>query len=164
MLAWGPVVRFATNLGVEKRVKKLLMVLILLGACRSRPAGEPLTGAPAPRRAVEQFLAAVKAQDLQAMSVIWGTSKGAARDQLERTELEKREIIMQGCFEHDKFRIVDETPGEGGRRVFRVEITKGTITRLPRFYTVLGPSERWYMEDAEITAVRDICRHKPDGA
>jgi len=50
---------------------------------------------------VDQFLAAVKAQDLQAMSVVWGTSKGPARDQLERSELEKREIIMQGCYDHD---------------------------------------------------------------
>jgi hypothetical protein len=96
------------------------------------------------------------------MSVIWGTDKGPARDQVERTELEKREIIMAGCFDHDKFRIVDESPGEGGRRVFRVEITKGTITRIPRFYAVKGPSERWYVEDAEIAAVRDICRTKPD--
>lgn len=143
-------------------MKKLLVILLVLGACRSRPAGDPLTGAPAPRLAVEQFLAAIKAQDLQAMSVIWGTDKGPARDQVERTELEKREIIMAGCFDHDKFRIVDESPGEGGRRVFRVEITKGTITRIPRFYAVKGPSERWYVEDAEIAAVRDICRTKPD--
>jgi len=143
-------------------VKKLLVILLVLGACRSRPAGDPLTGAPAPRLAVEQFLAAIKAQDLQAMSVIWGTDKGPARDQVERTELEKREIIMAGCFDHDKFRIVDESSGEGGRRVFRVEITKGTITRIPRFYAVKGPSERWYVEDAEIAAVRDICRTKPD--
>jgi hypothetical protein len=143
-------------------VKKLLVILLVLGACRSRPAGDPLTGAPAPRLAVEQFLAAIKAQDLQAMSVIWGTDKGPARDQVERTELEKREIIMAGCFDHDKFRIVDESPGEGGRRVFRVEITKGTITRVPRFYAVQGPSDRWYVEDAEIAAVRDICRTKPD--
>ena len=143
-------------------MKKLLVILLVLGACRSRPAGDPLTGAPAPRLAVEQFLAAIKAQDLQAMSVIWGTDKGPARDQVERTELEKREIIMAGCFDHDKFRIVDESSGEGGRRVFRVEITKGTITRIPRFYAVKGPSERWYVEDAEIAAVRDICRTKPD--
>jgi len=143
-------------------VKKLLVILLVLGACRSRPAGDPLTGAPAPRLAVEQFLAAIKAQDLQAMSVIWGTDKGPARDQVERTELEKREIIMAGCFDHDKFRIVDESSGEGGRRVFRVEITKGTITRIPRFYAVKGPSERWYVEDAEIAAVRDICRTKPE--
>ena len=143
-------------------MKKLLVILLVLGACRSRPAGDPLTGAPAPRLAVEQFLAAIKAQDLQAMSVIWGTDKGPARDQVERTELEKREIIMAGCFDHDKFRIVDESSGEGGRRVFRVEITKGTITRIPRFYAVKGPSERWYVEDAEIAAVRDICRTKPE--
>ena len=150
---------------MERRVKRTLVIALALAACRgSAPTttGGALAGAPAPRVAVEQFMAAVKAQDLQAMSVAWGTSKGPARDQLERTELEKREIILQGCFEHDKFRILDETPGEGGRRIFRVEITKGRLTRAPKFTTVKGPSDRWYVEEAEITAVRDICRNKPD--
>jgi hypothetical protein len=139
-------------------VKKWIVIALALGACRTPPPGAMLTGAPAPRVAVEQFLAAVRAQDLQAMSTVWGTAKGPARDQLERTELEKREIIMQGCFDHDKFRILDEMTGEGGSKIFRVELTKGAITRMPRFTTVKGPSSRWYVEDAEMTAVRDICR------
>ncbi len=139
----------------------LPMLLLFAAACRggggSPPPGATLTGAVAPRRAVEDFLSAVRAQDLQAMSVVWGTDKGPARDQLERTELEKREIIMQNCFTHDSYRILDEAPAEGGQRVLRVELTKGRITRTPRFYTVKGPSDRWYVQDAEITAVRDIC-------
>jgi hypothetical protein len=100
----------------------------------------------------------VNQQDIQAMSVVWGTEKGPARDQLPRQELERREIIMQQCFAHDRYRVIDELPGEGGSRMLRVEITRGTVMRTPQFVTVKGPSERWYVSDADIAAMRDLCR------
>ena len=43
-----------------------------------------LTGAPTARAAVEDFLNAVKAQDIQAMSVIFGTKNGPSRDNFGR--------------------------------------------------------------------------------
>jgi len=137
---------------------KLILPLVLLACGRNPRPGEALTGAPAPRLAVEQFLAAVKAQDLQAMSVVWGTSKGPARDQLDRTELEKREIIMQGCYDHDRFRILEETPAPDGERFVKVEIVRSGKTATPTFAMVKGPSDRWYVRDAGITAMRDFCR------
>jgi hypothetical protein len=141
-------------------VKRWLVVLVLFAACRhaATPVGQPLPGAVAPRVAVEQFLSAVRAQDLQAMAVIWGNAKGPARDQFDRTELEKREIIMQSCLDHEKFRILNEAPGEGGQRVFRVELTKGTVTATPLLTTVKGPSERWYVTNAELAAAQPLCR------
>jgi hypothetical protein len=117
-----------------------------------------MTGAVAPRKAVEEFLGAVKAQDLQAMSVVWGTEQGPARDHLDRTELEKREIIMQTCFNHDRFTILEEGPGVAGRRVLRVQIARGTKTKTPSFTTVKGPSDRWYVLDGDILAVQEFCR------
>jgi hypothetical protein len=140
-----------------KREVALLAVVALVG-CRAPAPGGVQTGADRPRRAVELFLAAVNAQDIQQMSVVWGTEKGPARDQLSRTELERREIIMQQCFAHDRYRVVDELPGEAGSRMLRVEITRGQVTRTPQFVTVKGPSERWYVQDADIAAVRDLCR------
>ena len=92
------------------------------------------------------------------MSTVWGTAQGPARDQMERSELEKREIIMQGCYEHDKFRLLDDVPAGDGKRFIRVELTKGSITARPRFTLVKGPSDRWYVEDADIQAVQRICR------
>lgn len=137
----------------------VLVALVLAAACGRKPApGTSLTGAAAPRLAVEQFLAAVKAQDLQAMSVVWGTDKGPARDQLERSELEKREIIMQGCYDHDSFRILEEGPAPNGERSVRVELTRARRTATPTFLMVKGPSDRWYVRDAGINAMRDFCR------
>jgi hypothetical protein len=143
-------------------VRKVILLVAVVSAgvaCRRgvAPTGA-MTGAPAPRLAVEQFLSAVKAQDLQAMSVVWGTEKGPARDQMERTELEKREIVMQGCYAHDRFRILDESPSTEGRRLVRVQITRGNRTKTPNFTTVKGPSDRWYVLDADFNAMREFCR------
>jgi hypothetical protein len=137
----------------------VMVALVLMAACGRKPApGTSLTGAAAPRLAVQQFLTAVKAQDLQAMSVVWGTDKGPARDQLERTELEKREIIMQGCYDHDSYKVLDEGPAPDGERAVRVEISRSGRTATPTFLIVKGPSDRWYVRDAGISAMREFCR------
>ncbi|HEX2721306.1 MAG TPA: hypothetical protein VHM24_00200, partial [Gemmatimonadaceae bacterium] len=95
-------------------------------------SGDQLTGAPTARLAVEQFLNAVRAQDIQAMSIIFGTGRGPSRDNMNREELEKRLVILQCYFNHDKFRILGESPGDGGHRVIATELTRGTNTRSPR--------------------------------
>jgi hypothetical protein len=153
-------------------VKKLLLALLMLSACtrattttttgagspRTTTTGPQLVGAPTSRMAVEQFLAAVRAQDLQAMSVVFGTSHGPSRDNMDREELDKRLIILQCYFDHDKFRMLGENAGEGGHRVFTVELTRGRLTRSPRFYTIEGPGRRWFVDNMEIAAVREFCR------
>jgi hypothetical protein len=150
-------------------VKRTILLLSLaVAACRSgsgspssspSPAASPnLPGAAAPRQAVERFLGAAKSGDLQELGIAWGTSKGPARDQFERTELDKRLTVMQGCYDAEKHRIIDEQPGDNGKRVFRVELTKGVVTKTPRFTTVKGPSDRWYVEDADFQAVTALCR------
>lgn len=122
------------------------------------PSGTQLTGAPTARSAVEQFLTAVRSQDIQAMSVLFGTNRGPSRDNMDREELEKRLIILQCYFTHDKFRIVGESLGEGGHRVIATELSRGTVTRNPRFYVIAGPGGRFYVDNMEIVAVRDFCR------
>jgi len=169
---------------VEYRVKKSLLALCLIAACTratgtttttNSPIGkEPakttpqpvltpradngMTGAATARGAVTEFLDAVKAQDIQAMSVIFGTRSGPSRDNMDRSQLEKRLIILQCFFSNDKFRILDETLGESGHRVITVELTKGGNVRTPRFYAIAGPSNRFYVDNMEIAAVRDFCR------
>jgi len=159
-------------------VKKSLVLLFVLAACGPKvstttttaPVGSTtapvpvpapasnLTGGATPRSAVEQFLNAVRAQDLQAMSVIFGTKNGPSRDNMNREELEKRLVVLQCYFNHDKFRILGESPGEGGHRVLEVELTRQGNIRTPAFYAVPGPENRWYIDNMEIAAVRDFCR------
>ena len=150
-------------------MKKLLLVMLALSACSRatttntgagapRTTGPQMVGSSTPRMAVEQFLTAVRAQDLQAMSVVFGTNRGPARDNMDREELDKRLIILQCYFNHDKSRMLGETPGEGGHRVFTVELTRGRFTKSPRFYTIQGPGDRWFVDNMEIAAVREFCR------
>jgi hypothetical protein len=135
--------------------------LFLLAACSSatRNAGNSgeLTGAPAPQVAVQQFLSAVHAKDLQAMSTVFGTKNGPARETMDRTELEKREIILACYFAHDSARIISETAGLQDHRDVHVELKRGNLTRQTTFFTIKGPAGRWYVDNMDIASVRDFC-------
>jgi hypothetical protein len=140
-------------------VRKILALLLFAAACSPAVrtgSGSQLTGSAAPRVALEQFLNAVKAQDIQSMGSIFGTSSGPARDQIDRAELEKRMLIMQCYFNHDKFRITGES-SQGAKRIFQFELTRSTRTRNSSATVVEGPSQRWYIEAMDIAAVRDFC-------
>jgi len=142
-------------------VRKWFLLACAAAACSRAPGpGVSLPGAVAPRQAAIQFLNAVEAQDLQAMSMVWGNEKGPGRDQFERGELDKRLIIMQGCYEHDRYEILDETTGTGGTSLIRVSLARGT--RPPKITTFVahrGPSSRYYVDvrDADFNAMRDFC-------
>jgi hypothetical protein len=148
-------------------MKKLLLAVLVMGtaACASAPPSrsgvEVAPGAKSSVAAVERFFAAVHAQDLQAMSQVWGTSRGAARDNMDRAELEKREVILQCYFNYDSFRVLGESPTSEVRRMVRVELERGGKTRDPVIYTVLGPNGRWFVENLDIAAVKDFCAMAP---
>ena len=142
---------------------RLIAGLLFLAACSSAtqrtpplPSGE-LTGAAAPQLAVEQFLRAVRAKDLQAMGTVFGTTRGPARETMERTELEKREVILACYFNHDSYRLLGERAGKAGHRDVTVQLKRGTLDRVTTFYVVQGPGGRWYVDNMDIAAVRDFC-------
>jgi hypothetical protein len=111
------------------------------------------------RGAVEAFMGAVKAQDLQAMSGLWGNEKGLARDQYKRDDLEKRLVIMQCLLQHDAFRFVEAGPRlqTGGRQEHLVELRKGKLTAQTTVTTVPGANGRQLVEDIDVTKLRDFC-------
>jgi hypothetical protein len=135
-------------------------MLLVLCACPSPKPGMQQAGAKSPKAAVESFLSAVRAQDLQAMAAVWGTEKGPARDAMAPDRLEKSELIMMCYFAHDKFRIAREVTREG-KQVLTVDLSKGPLTRTTSFYAVKGPSSRWFVENADIAPVQDFCRQAP---
>jgi hypothetical protein len=139
-------------------VRTLLVLLLLsLGACRPAARGGPPPGAPDSRAALDGFLNGVRAQDLQVISNFWGNNQGPARDRIERKELERRELIMACHLAHERVRVLDETPREGGRRAYMVELVYGTVTRSTEILTVQGPSQRWYVENADIRQTQALC-------
>ena len=149
-------------------MKKLLLAFVVVGlaACHTAPPSTASTldntpGAKTSLAAVNRFFAAVHAQDLQAMSQVWGTSKGPARDNMDRNELDKREVILQCYFNYDTFRVTGESPTSETRRMVRVELQRDGKTRTPVVYTVMGPGGRWYVENLDIAAVKDFCATAP---
>jgi hypothetical protein len=142
-------------------VRKCLALLVVLAACSKNPSpGAALPGAVAPRQAVVAFLAAVKAQDLQAMSTVWGDEKGPARERFDRTELEKRLLIMQGCYDHERYQILDETPRASGVRIIRVSLVRGNRTKTTGFEVWKGPSSRYFVNvsNAEFSSMqKEFC-------
>ena len=138
----------------------LIACVALLTACASAPRQAPsgqVSGAATPRLAVEQFLKGAKETDIQAMSAVFGTKAGPARETMDRAELEKRQVILACFFTHDTYRILGESAGVGGHRELRVEIKKGNVTRQPTFYVIQGPGQRWYVDNMDIASVRDFC-------
>ena len=143
-------------------MRKLLMGLLLVAACRSHTTSEPATAATiGPRPALDAFLASVRSQDLQAMSSAWGDKDGAVRDnkKMSREEMEQRELLLMCYFRHDRYRVLSDSPAPAGERVMRVELTKGTLTRSTNFY-VTNAGKRWYVRSADVEPVRDLCQRR----
>jgi hypothetical protein len=106
-------------------------------------------------------MAAVKTQDLQAMSLAWGDKNGPVRDSntMSRTDMEQREVYLMRCFRHDTYRVLGEVPAANQERQMQVEITRGTGKRTTDFFVVKGAT-RWYVRSASIEPVRDNCSAK----
>ncbi|MBI3790028.1 MAG: hypothetical protein HY275_04025 [Gemmatimonadetes bacterium] len=136
------------------------MMLALAAACSGRPtlASGTVVGAVGPREAVEAFLGTVKKKDIDAMALVWGTAKGPVREQMDRNELEKRELLLICHLQHDGYKVVDQNPDVGGTVVVKVELTLGTLKRLKPFTTIKGPNERWFMTDVDIQDMQPFCK------
>jgi hypothetical protein len=146
-------------------VRKLLLGLLLAAsACTKTTTIQPASGVQAvgPRPALDAFLSAVRAQDLQAMSAAWGDKDGAMRDtkRVSRDEVERRELIMMCYFKHDRYRVLADQPASGGERIMQVELSRGTLSRTTNFY-LTDAGDRWYVRAADLEPVKDLCAQPP---
>jgi len=124
------------------------------------PVPPDTPGAASGLAAVAGFLGAVKAQDLQGMSAVWGNAKGLARDQMKRDELEKRLVIMQCLLQHDRYEVAPERArlSVGGRQEHQIDLTRGTLTARTKFITLQGADGRWLVEDIDLLPLKEFCR------
>jgi hypothetical protein len=153
------------------RVKKVIMSLLLVAACRRStptvpepasvmPVAGTLTGAADPMGALRGFMAAAQKADLQALSSFWGDKDGAARDRLPREELEKRELYMVRCLRHDTYEIAGDAPTVGGGRAIVVNVKYRELSRSTDVQIVRGPANRWYVKEVSVTKLQDICMRR----
>ena len=146
--------RFDLNNTVGDQVRKLVLVVALAAAaCRPAavtpaPVGSE-TGAPTPRGAVEGYLAAVRAQDLQALGAMWGDSRGSARGFVDRDQFDRRVFLLQCITSHDRYRILAGPVQKADTMAFEIELTKGDKTARTTAKTLQGPAARWYVNIME---------------
>jgi hypothetical protein len=145
-------------------VRKLLIGLLLIAAaCTTRTTtvtpAPTSAGSTGPRAALDAFLSAIRAKDLQALGAVWGDKNGAIRDtkRISREEVEQRELVLMCYFNHDSFKVLSDAPAVGGERVMAVTLTRGTISRTTNFYLTSG-GDRWYVRSADMEPVRDLCK------
>ena len=146
--------------------RTVVALTLVLAACKSGGGGYgPATGvvgATGPRQAAEQFLASIKSEDVQATSIIWGSSKGPARELIrDRGELEKRILVMQCNLNHDSYRIITDVPGEGLKRNLKVELKRGSLTAQTTMVATKGPNQRWFIENTDLAPLRGFCSSQP---
>ncbi len=139
----------------------LLLVLAVAG-CRPNAVGSGSTGADSSQMAVVEFLNGARAQDLQAISKVWGNAESPTRDRVERQELERRLLVIICHLRHDESRIGAPQLGEAGRTIFSAELTRGTRRATVPFTTVRNTRNgRWYVEDVDLRPAREICNAEP---
>ena len=146
---------------------KLLIGFMLLSACATRTVVEQpantrnVSVSSGARPALDAFLAAIRAKDLQALGANWGDKDGAIRDskRISREDLEKRELLLMCYFAHDSFTVLNDEPAANGERKMTVRLTKGTMSRTTDFF-LTGAPDRWYVRSGNVEPVRDLCSKK----
>lgn len=152
-----------------------VLVVLLAASCRrqavvtstpSQPQSTPpaanLAGGATALDALTRFLAAVKVQDVQALSHVWGTKDAGPASggrYMSQEVMEQRLIILIRCARHDSWSVRSETPMVGGDRQFTVELKLRNLTGVTDFVAVQGPSSRWYIREYDVEKVmRTICQ------
>jgi hypothetical protein len=137
-------------------VKKLATVLLLVvSACHRQTAG--ISGAPNARVALDMFMSASKAGDLDAMGRIWGSAQGPSIATMDRTTREQREVIMMRCVKHDRYTVLQEATSAGRERTIVVELRYKDLTASTNFIATEGPGGKWYVKDFQLKDLERIC-------
>lgn len=143
-----------------------LVVLVMLVGCRSASSGRAAPGtaegATSGEAAVLQFLEGSRAQDLQAISSVWGDEEMPARDREEMQAWERRLLIMMCHLRHDESSIGTGQMAEGGRTVFPVTLRQGDKEATSMFTVARNRSSgRWFVADFDLRPLRDHCTAMP---
>jgi len=145
----------------KSRLVVLAFILASFGcAGKSSPATPLPTG---PTAAVEQFLAAVKANDLRTMGELWGSDKGPANDWMDQEYREKALMVMRSTLVHDSYAIDPSgtLPGSSAReRVVRVQLLRNNCRPTVPF-TTLQYRDGWLVSNIDLEAAGNPRRPCP---
>lgn len=128
------------------------LVLLGLAATAACHGGPPAGIAPAPAVAeetVEAFLAAVNANDLGRMELLWGDANGPSTisNRYGREERRQRLAIMQRLLRSDQHRLSVTDASQAGRRVVQAQLQQGTRRFSVSFHCVEARTGGWLVNE-----------------
>jgi hypothetical protein len=147
----------------------MLLVLVLVAAAPgalacggtqtpAQPGPTPdVPGAATPALAIQSFMDAIKAQDLDELSLIWGSEKGPAKQVSPADQLRQRELIMECFLQHDSYRVVSDVATASDLHVVTLSLSKSGMTRETTTQVMQGPHKRWYVGNTDLKRLQDLC-------
>jgi hypothetical protein len=127
---------------------------MLLGAACGRGGAGSQTPVPQSMNAsVEQFLGAVKANDLDRMGGLWGTERGPAAGWMKPGELRQRLTVIQKYLDHGGYRIIEGpllVPARSELRTYRIELQRAGCSQLVPIDVIRTRSGGWLVYDVHL--------------
>ncbi|MDP2481812.1 MAG: hypothetical protein Q8W45_00895 [Candidatus Palauibacterales bacterium] len=145
----------------NSRLALLAFILASFGCAGKSSPSTPLPSGPT--AAVEQFLAAVKANDLRTMGELWGSDKGPANNWMDQDYREKALTVMRMTLVHDSYAIdpAGTLPGGSEReRVVRVQLRRNNCRPTVPF-TTLHYQDGWLVTNIDLEAAGNPRRPCP---
>jgi hypothetical protein len=105
--------------------------------------------------ALEQFLAAVKANDQSRMGALWGTDRGPAAQWMKSQELRQRLAVIQKYLDHAGYRIVEgplAVPSRSDLRAYRVDLQRSGCNQVVPIDVIRTRSGGWLVYDVHLEA------------
>jgi hypothetical protein len=128
------------------------MLLVLGAGCGG--GSRPQTTVPqSVNAALEQFLAAVKANDLGRMGGLWGTERGPAVDWMNSDQLRQRLTVIQKYLDHVGYRVIEgplAVPNRSDLRTYRVDLQRNGCNQAVPIDVVHTRSGGWLVYDVHL--------------
>jgi hypothetical protein len=144
-------------------------LLALAVACGAPPSQGAAGRVPPPvpqtvNESLEQFLAAVQANDLQRMGHLWGTERGPAAQSMNADVLRRRLTVIQRYLAHRGYRIVEgplPIPARADVRTFRVELQREGCNHVLPIDVIRTRSGGWLVYDVHLEAAGNPAQRCP---
>ncbi|MGH7607663.1 MAG: hypothetical protein ACREME_10000 [Gemmatimonadales bacterium] len=137
-------------------MRRLACLLVLCAAACGPSAGGGGAAPPAPQSvnaSLEQFLAAVKANDLRRMGHLWGTERGPASRSMKPEELRQRLTVIQKYLAHSGYRVLEgplAVPARADVRTFRVELQRESCNQVLPIDVIRTNAGGWLVYDVHL--------------
>jgi len=129
---------------------------IVLGAGLGVACGGGQRQTPVPATmtaAVNQFLDAVKSNDIPRMGQLWGSSRGPASEWMSDSVLHMRMTVVQKYLTAPGYRIVEgplAVPGRTDRRMYQVELQRAQCPHVQPIEIVQTRRGGWLVADVHL--------------